>query len=72
MKLPTRQVHLDFHTSEFIPGVGSSFSKENFQEAPGAPDRGAGCMILPGVTVRSGDPVRWRTSSARSNWWLIV
>lgn len=32
-KLPTRQVHLDFHTSEDIPGVGSAFSKENFQEA---------------------------------------
>ena len=27
-KLPTRQVHLDFHTSEDIPGVGSAFSKE--------------------------------------------
>ena len=32
-RLPTRQVHLDFHTSEDIPGVGSAFSKENFQEA---------------------------------------
>ena len=31
MKL--RQVHLDFHTSELIPGVGSEFSKENFQSA---------------------------------------
>ncbi|MBR6050632.1 MAG: beta-galactosidase, partial [Clostridia bacterium] len=28
-----RQVHLDFHTSELIPGVGSEFSKENFQKA---------------------------------------
>ena len=26
-----RQVHLDFHTSEKIPGIGSKFSKENFQ-----------------------------------------
>ena len=28
-----RQVHLDFHTSEKIPGIGSRFSKENFQKA---------------------------------------
>ncbi|WP_150274656.1 alpha-amylase family protein [Paenibacillus tepidiphilus] len=26
-----RQVHLDFHTSEAIPGIGSAFSKEQFQ-----------------------------------------
>jgi len=26
-----RQVHLDFHTSECIDGIGSAFSKENFQ-----------------------------------------
>ncbi len=26
-----RQVHLDFHTSEHIPGIGSEFSKEQFQ-----------------------------------------
>ena len=31
--LPTRQVHLDFHTSEHIPGVGSRFNKAAFQEA---------------------------------------
>ena len=29
----SRQVHLDFHTSEHIPGVGSRFSKRQFQEA---------------------------------------
>lgn len=28
-----RQVHLDFHTSELIPGIGSEFSKEDFQTA---------------------------------------
>ncbi len=28
-----RQVHLDFHTSEHIPEIGSKFSKEQFQEA---------------------------------------
>ena len=28
-----RQIHLDFHTSEHIPGVGSRFSKAQFQEA---------------------------------------
>ena len=28
-----RQIHLDFHTSEKIPGIGSRFSKENFQKA---------------------------------------
>ena len=28
-----RQVHLDFHTSEKIPGIGSNFSKEQFQAA---------------------------------------
>lgn len=27
-----RQVHLDFHTSEKIPGIGSAFSKKQFQE----------------------------------------
>jgi hypothetical protein len=32
-KLPFRQVHLDFHTSEAIPGIGSRFSKEQFQKA---------------------------------------
>lgn len=26
-----RQVHLDFHTSEFIPGIGKDFSKSQFQ-----------------------------------------
>lgn len=29
----TRQVHLDFHTSPDIPGIGSRFSRENFQKA---------------------------------------
>lgn len=33
VRLPARQVHLDFHTSEFIPGIGQQFSKENFQKA---------------------------------------
>ncbi len=28
-----RQVHLDFHTSEFVEGIGSKFSKEQFQQA---------------------------------------
>lgn len=28
-----RQVHLDFHTSEHIPGIGEKFSKQQFQEA---------------------------------------
>ena len=31
--LPTRQVHLDYHTSPLIPGVGSAFDKEKFQSA---------------------------------------
>lgn len=31
--LPMRQVHLDFHTSPYISGIGSRFSKENFQRA---------------------------------------
>ena len=31
-KLGTRQVHLDFHTSEAIADIGSRFSKENFRE----------------------------------------
>ena len=30
---PARHVHLDFHTSELIPGVGSRFSKAQFQRA---------------------------------------
>ena len=28
-----RQVHLDFHTGDRIPGVGSGFDKKQFQEA---------------------------------------
>lgn len=32
-KIPIMQTHLDFHTSPDIPGVGSKFSKENFQAA---------------------------------------
>ena len=28
-----RQIHLDFHTSEKISGIGSNFSKEQFQDA---------------------------------------
>lgn len=31
--LPTRQVHLDFHTSRQLEGIGARFSKEQFQEA---------------------------------------
>jgi hypothetical protein len=31
--LPTRQVHLDFHTSGLIPGIGERFDKAQFQEA---------------------------------------
>jgi hypothetical protein len=30
--MPFRQVHLDFHTSEQIPGVGSRFDGERFAE----------------------------------------
>ena len=29
-KLPQRQVHLDFHTSEAIDKIGSMFNKEQF------------------------------------------
>lgn len=32
-RLPFRQVHLDFHTSELMPDVGSEFSEEDFEEA---------------------------------------
>jgi len=32
-KIGKRQVHLDFHTSEFLPGIGKRFSKEQFQQA---------------------------------------
>ena len=32
-RLSSRQVHLDFHTSEFMEGVGSKFDKKQFQEA---------------------------------------
>ena len=31
-KLPFRQVHLDFHTSELIPDIGKQFDKKQFQE----------------------------------------
>ena len=29
--MPSRQVHLDFHTSEFIPGIGAKFDKTEWQ-----------------------------------------
>jgi hypothetical protein len=32
-KIGTRQVHLDFHTSEYLPDIGKAFSKEQFQQA---------------------------------------
>lgn len=32
-RLPTRQVHLDFHTSEFMENVGRDFDKKQFQNA---------------------------------------
>src|SRR5688500_774799 len=32
-RLRFRQVHLDFHTSGLIPGIGARFSKRQFQEA---------------------------------------
>lgn len=31
-RMPFRQVHLDFHTSEQIPGIGSRFDGERFAE----------------------------------------
>jgi hypothetical protein len=33
IRIPTRQIHLDFHTSELIPKVGAKFRKEDFQAA---------------------------------------
>ena len=33
MKQPSRQVHLDFHTSEHIDRVGADFDEKQFQEA---------------------------------------
>jgi hypothetical protein len=32
-RIPARQVHLDFHTSEHIPDVGARFDKTQFQDA---------------------------------------
>jgi len=32
-EIPSRQVHLDFHTSEFIPDVGARFLKKQWQGA---------------------------------------
>ena len=31
-KLRFRQIHLDFHTSEHIPGVGLKFDKQQWQD----------------------------------------
>ncbi|MDX2226676.1 MAG: hypothetical protein SFY92_06285 [Verrucomicrobiae bacterium] len=33
IRLPARQVHLDFHTSEHIRGIGSKFDRRQFQKA---------------------------------------
>lgn len=32
-KGPTRQIHLDFHTSGYIKDIGSAFDKKEFQRA---------------------------------------
>ncbi len=32
MTIPYRQIHLDFHTSERIPGIGSAWDKQHWQE----------------------------------------
>ncbi|MEM7032898.1 MAG: alpha-amylase family protein [Chloroflexota bacterium] len=32
-KIGTRQIHLDFHTSEYLPDIGKNFSKAQFQAA---------------------------------------
>lgn len=32
MSIPFRQIHLDFHTSEAIPGIGSAWDKKHWQE----------------------------------------
>ncbi|MEI6519858.1 MAG: alpha-amylase family protein [bacterium] len=32
MSIPYRQIHLDFHTSEHIPGIGSAWNKEHWQK----------------------------------------
>ncbi len=32
MTIPYRQIHLDFHTSEQIPGIGSAWDKTHWQE----------------------------------------
>ncbi|WP_179215906.1 alpha-amylase family protein [Paenibacillus sp. MY03] len=32
-RLASRQVHLDFHTSEWIPNIGEKFDKKQFQQA---------------------------------------
>jgi len=32
MSIPYRQIHLDFHTSEVIPGIGAAWDKKHWQE----------------------------------------
>jgi hypothetical protein len=32
MSIPYRQIHLDFHTSEKIPGIGAAWDKQHWQE----------------------------------------
>jgi hypothetical protein len=32
MSIPYRQIHLDFHTSEQIPGIGAAWDKQDWQE----------------------------------------
>ena len=32
-QLPFRQIHLDFHTSPLIPGVGEDFDPQEFVKA---------------------------------------
>ena len=49
-KLRFRQVHLDFHTSEQIPGIGSEFDADEFAATLKAAHVNSVTVFVAGVT----------------------
>ena len=65
-KIRYRQVHLDFHTSEYIPDIAADFDKEEFaktlEEAHVDPLHVLQDVIMDGCTIRQKN---FRSSSTR-------
>ena len=62
-----RQIHLDFHTSEHIPGIGSRFDPDDFADTLAEADveLGDGVLEVPSRLVLSPDQGRQDPSASR-------